>query len=209
MGGVLIPSRVRCGGKGFPMKEMKENTQNVKRRWPFIALAVACIVMMVVFVAFIGLRGTNKPDRGSENVAVTDESTTPARRAQEEFTPESLAAYIKGESDIVQVLGKGSVTGDGYVKLKPMAGISPDSDPMPAHEYAVTYMCRQDEPGSYSLSLSRAGSSADRRLIMIEYCATGIDTVSLPSDLYPDATDLHVETTDDTTVVLVVTERSA
>lgn len=116
--------------------------------------------------------------RTAQTDAVDDEwsQDEPAREAYDRFTAEALSDYLYKVGDRpYAVLGSGSVQGDGRIDLA--SSEAPDNA-----VYSIAYLCRQEHPSEYSLSLSST-SGEDRTLIRGEACAPdGVNIISLPAD---------------------------
>lgn len=113
------------------------------------------------------------------------------------FTNEAIDKYLAqtGDGDHLMPIGRGSTIGDAVIPLS----VTAISDNV---EYVVVYLCRQQSPSEYALSL---GSESDEhtRLIRGDACASnGVNTVSLPGDRLTFAVDrLSVSAENDTSIV--------
>lgn len=112
-------------------------------------------------------------------------------------TNEAIDKYLAqtGDGDHLMSIGRGSTIGDAVIPLS----VTEISDEV---EYVVAYLCRQQSPSEYALSLD-SESGEHTRLIRGDACVSnGVNIVSLPGDRLTSAVDrLSVSAENDTSIV--------
>ncbi|KFI65581.1 hypothetical protein [Bifidobacterium cuniculi] len=105
-------------------------------------------------------------------------------------TPETLEAYVLSGQQPVPgyrlgaFLGKGEVIGKGTISVD-------TSGPLSEHAaYTVTFLCNPDRNVPYSIGIQKDG---DERLMGYEEgCSGSIASLTMPTALLPDATDVVI-----------------
>lgn len=159
--------------------------------------------MMVVLFLLMLVMGCSESE-SSDTAPQVNSTGSVSDWSQGPTTPEALKAYVLSEEQPVAgfrlgaFLGMGEVIGEGTISVD-------TSIPLSEHAaYSVTFLCNPDRNVPYSIGMQKDG---DERLMGYEEgCSGSLASLTMPSALLPDATDVVINAEPDGQVIAVVFE---
>ena len=165
--------------------------------------SACCLLSTLLLWSCVGCTKVAHESSGDGSVQSSSENDDATKQAYKAFTVDALDRVAvddlnsSGKLVLVNKLGAKSVHGDDAISFTKTVDDS--------NMYYVISMCKQKEQAPYSLVLYKDGQPYT--LTTREACTSnGIETISLPAKIFPDATSLSIINIGNTDLVVSVYE---